>query len=66
MLVIHAAWDGGRLVLWAEAAANAGGGTSRAKVRPHPFAAPAAALIEELPHWGTRRPRRRARRSAAR
>nr|WP_225311175.1 DEAD/DEAH box helicase [Microbispora cellulosiformans] len=52
MLVLHAAWDGGRLVLWAEEAAGAEPVTSRAKVRPHPFAAPASALIAALPGWG--------------
>ncbi|MEU8276126.1 DEAD/DEAH box helicase [Microbispora bryophytorum] len=52
MLVIHAAWDAGRLVLWAEDAAGAAPSTSRAKVRPHPFAAPAGALAAALPGWG--------------
>ncbi|WP_169980552.1 DEAD/DEAH box helicase [Microbispora sp. H10836] len=52
MLVIHAAWDGGRLVLWAENSAGAGPSASRAKVRPHPFAAPASALAAALPCWG--------------
>ncbi|MEU7882333.1 DEAD/DEAH box helicase [Microbispora bryophytorum] len=52
MLVIHAAWDAGRLVLWAEDAAGAAPSTSRVKVRPHPFAAPAGALAAALPGWG--------------
>ncbi|MFC0863356.1 DEAD/DEAH box helicase [Sphaerimonospora cavernae] len=53
MLVIHAAWDGGRLVLWAEETTDAELVTSsRAKLRPHPFAASAAALTAELPRWG--------------
>ncbi|WP_244301759.1 DEAD/DEAH box helicase [Microbispora triticiradicis] len=52
MLVLHAAWDGGRLVLWAEETAGAEPVTSRAKVRPHPFAAPASALVAALPGWG--------------
>ncbi|WP_433500685.1 DEAD/DEAH box helicase [Sphaerimonospora sp. CA-214678] len=52
MLVIHAAWDGGRLVLWAEETTDAGPSTSRARIRSHPFAASAAALAAELPRWG--------------
>ncbi len=52
MLVIHAAWDGGRLVLWAEETTDAGPSASRAEIRPHPFAASAAALAAELPRWG--------------
>ncbi|GGO13776.1 DEAD/DEAH box helicase [Microbispora bryophytorum] len=52
MLVIHAAWDAGRLVLWAEDAAGAAPSATRAKVRPHPFAAPADALAAALPGWG--------------
>ncbi|MEU6411317.1 DEAD/DEAH box helicase [Microbispora sp. NPDC046933] len=52
MLVIHAAWNGGRLVLWAEETAGAEPVASRAEVRAHPFAAPADALAAELPRWG--------------
>ncbi|WP_405085953.1 DEAD/DEAH box helicase [Microbispora sp. NBC_01389] len=52
MLVLHAAWDGGRLVLWAEETAGAEPVTSRARIRPHPFAAPANALAAALPGWG--------------
>ncbi|MBX6383842.1 MAG: DEAD/DEAH box helicase [Microbispora sp.] len=52
VLVIHAAWDGGRLVLWAEETAGVEPAASRAGVRTHPFAAPAAVLAAELPRWG--------------
>ncbi|WP_185949596.1 SNF2-related protein [Microbispora sp. KK1-11] len=52
MVVIHAAWNGGRLVLWAEETAGAEPVASRAEVRPHPFAAPASTLAAELPRWG--------------
>ncbi|MGI5156309.1 DEAD/DEAH box helicase [Microbispora sp. CA-102843] len=52
MLVIHAAWDGGKLVLWAEETAGAEPVASRAEVRAHPFAAPASTLAAELPRWG--------------
>nr|WP_189181576.1 DEAD/DEAH box helicase [Microbispora rosea] len=52
MLVIHAAWNGGKLVLWAEETAGAEPVASRAGVRTHPFAAPSAVLAAELPRWG--------------
>ncbi|WP_432923485.1 SNF2-related protein [Microbispora sp. CA-135349] len=52
MLVIHGGWDAGRLVLWAEDAAGAEPGVSRAEVRPHPFAVPASTLAAELSRWG--------------
>ncbi|GLX03772.1 hypothetical protein Misp03_06990 [Microbispora sp. NBRC 16548] len=52
MIVIHAAWNGGRLVLWAEETAGAEPVASHAEVRPHPFAAPASTLAAELPRWG--------------
>ncbi|MEU7692355.1 DEAD/DEAH box helicase [Microbispora hainanensis] len=52
MVVIHAAWDGGRLVLWAEQTSGAEPVVSRAEVRPHPFAVPASVLAAELPRWG--------------
>ncbi|MEN3538262.1 SNF2-related protein [Microbispora sp. ZYX-F-249] len=52
MVVIHAAWNGGRLVLWAEDSAGAEPVASRAEVRPHPFAVPASTLAAELPRWG--------------
>ncbi|MBB2743893.1 UNVERIFIED_ORG: superfamily II DNA or RNA helicase [Microbispora rosea subsp. rosea] len=52
MIVIHAAWNGGKLVLWAEETAGAEPVASRAEVRPHPFAAPASTLAAELPRWG--------------
>ncbi|WP_169949581.1 DEAD/DEAH box helicase [Microbispora sp. H11081] len=53
MLVTHAAWDAGRLALWAEDTSRAAGpGASRARVRPHPFAAPQSALAAALPSWG--------------
>ncbi|MFI7628629.1 SNF2-related protein [Microbispora rosea] len=52
MVVIHAAWNGGNLVLWAEETTGAEPAASRAEVRPHPFAVPASALAGELPRWG--------------
>ncbi|GIH81293.1 helicase HelZ [Planobispora longispora] len=52
MLVIHGAWAGGRLALWAEDPPGPDVGASRAKVRPHPFAAPAADVVAGLPLWG--------------
>jgi SNF2 family DNA or RNA helicase len=46
MLVVHAVWSsGGRVCVWAEdATLPATGGSSRAKVRPHPFGASAVTL----------------------
>ncbi|MGJ6964109.1 DEAD/DEAH box helicase, partial [Streptosporangium sp. G11] len=41
-----------RLALWAEAPADPAASTSRAKVRPHPFAAPEAGLLDGLALWG--------------
>ncbi|MGW5260497.1 SNF2-related protein [Microbispora sp. NPDC004025] len=52
MVVIHAAWNGGRLVLWAEETTGAEPVASRAEVRPHPFAVPASTLAAELSRWG--------------
>ncbi|MFJ2029911.1 SNF2-related protein [Streptosporangium sp. NPDC087985] len=52
VLVIHGAWAGDRLVLWAEDAAGSASSTSRAKIRPHPFAAPAPAMADDLALWG--------------
>ncbi|GAB3140034.1 DEAD/DEAH box helicase [Microbispora hainanensis] len=52
MLVIHAAWDGGKLVLWAEQTTGVEPVASRAEARPHPFAVPASTLAAELPRWG--------------
>ncbi|MET8389775.1 DEAD/DEAH box helicase, partial [Streptosporangium canum] len=52
VLVIHGAWVGDRLALWAEDPAGPTPGASRAKVRPHPFAAPAAGLADGLSLWG--------------
>ncbi|GIH46856.1 intein C-terminal splicing region/intein N-terminal splicing region [Microbispora rosea] len=52
MVVIHAAWNGGKLVLWAEETTGAEPAASRAEVRPHPFAVPPSALAGELPRWG--------------
>ncbi|MBG0817997.1 DEAD/DEAH box helicase [Planomonospora sp. ID82291] len=52
MLVIHGAWTGDRLALWAEDPSRPASGASRAKVRPHPFAAPAAEIAAGLRHWG--------------
>ncbi|WP_329083810.1 DEAD/DEAH box helicase [Streptosporangium sp. NBC_01469] len=52
MLFVHGAWVGDRLALWAEDPAGRSGGPSRAKVRPHPFAAPVANMSRDLPLWG--------------
>lgn len=52
MLVVHGAWVGDRLALWAEDPAGQAVSASRAKVRPHPFAAPAARMTDDLPLWG--------------
>ncbi|WP_326824033.1 DEAD/DEAH box helicase [Streptosporangium sp. NBC_01756] len=54
MLVIHGAWSGDKLVLWAEDPAGPTSDVSRAKVRPHPFAAPAAVLADALSFRGVR------------
>ncbi|GAA2887148.1 DEAD/DEAH box helicase [Streptosporangium fragile] len=43
---------GDRLALWAEDPAGPTVSASRAKVRPHPFAAPAADLLDALELWG--------------
>ncbi|MGV9773019.1 DEAD/DEAH box helicase [Streptosporangium sp. NPDC003464] len=48
MLVVHGAWVDGRLGVWAEDTARAPGPASRATLRPHPFAAPAAVLATAL------------------
>ncbi len=44
MLIVHGGWAGGRLALWAEDPELPTTTTSRAKVRPHPFAPTAPAL----------------------
>jgi superfamily II DNA or RNA helicase len=44
MLIVHGAWAADRLVIWAEDPALPPTTTSRAAIRAHPFAAPAAAL----------------------
>jgi SNF2 family DNA or RNA helicase len=51
-LVIHGVWAGDRPVLWAEDPSRPVPGVSRAEVRPHPFAAPAADIVAGLQHWG--------------
>lgn len=48
MLVVHGAWVDGRLGVWAEDTARAPAPASRATLRPHPFAAPAAVLAAAL------------------
>ncbi|SFK77743.1 SNF2 Helicase protein, partial [Streptosporangium canum] len=48
MLVVHGAWVDGRLGVWAEDTARAPAPASRAALRPHPFAAPAAVLAAAL------------------
>ncbi|GGL51683.1 helicase HelZ [Planomonospora parontospora subsp. antibiotica] len=50
--MIHGVWVGDRLALWAEDPSRPALGVSRAKVRPHPFAAPAADVSACLRHWG--------------
>ncbi|HWS33970.1 MAG TPA: DEAD/DEAH box helicase, partial [Actinoplanes sp.] len=40
MLVVHGAWSPSRLIIWAEDPALPSTTTSRARSRPHPFAAP--------------------------
>ncbi|GAA1587186.1 DEAD/DEAH box helicase [Actinoplanes couchii] len=40
MLVVHGGWSPGRLIIWAEDPALPSTTTSRARSRPHPFAAP--------------------------
>ncbi|MFI9438408.1 DEAD/DEAH box helicase, partial [Streptosporangium sp. NPDC052375] len=52
MPVIHGAWLGERLVLWAEDPTCPGSDVSRAKIRSHPFAVPAAVLADGLSLWG--------------
>ncbi|MFF3669241.1 SNF2-related protein [Microtetraspora malaysiensis] len=52
MLVIHGAWCGGDLAIWAEDTRGGPATASRAKIRPHPFAAPAAAVAADLSLWG--------------
>ncbi|MBG0824331.1 DEAD/DEAH box helicase [Planomonospora sp. ID91781] len=52
MLVIHGVWAGDRLALWAEDPSRPAPGVSRAKVRSHPFSAPAADVAAGLRHWG--------------
>ena len=54
MLVVHGGWLDGHLALWAEDTARAPAGPSRAKARPHPFAATAPALAAALPVDGER------------
>ncbi|WP_328601167.1 DEAD/DEAH box helicase [Actinomadura physcomitrii] len=49
MLVAHGSWAGDRLVLWAERSGEVTRSTSRAKVRPHPFAASHADLVGAFP-----------------
>ncbi|GAA4219299.1 superfamily II DNA or RNA helicase [Streptosporangium album] len=56
MLVVHGAWVDGRLGVWAEDTALAPGSASRATFRPHPFAAPVAALGAVLPASASRSP----------
>ena len=48
MLIAHGGWVAGRLALWAEDPALPTTTTSRARLRPHPFAAPAAAVTTVL------------------
>ncbi len=48
MLVVHGAWMGSSLALWAEDPALPQSTTSRARRRPHPFAAPTRALAGTL------------------
>ena len=48
MLVVHGCWVPGQLALWAEDTAVTPSGSSRARVRPHPFAAAAGSLAESL------------------
>lgn len=49
MLVAHGNWTGDRLVLWAERSGEVTRSTSRARVRPHPFAASHADLVSAFP-----------------
>jgi superfamily II DNA or RNA helicase len=48
VLIVHGAWLDGRLGLWAEDTSLPAESTSRAKSRPHPFCASAAALATAL------------------
>ncbi|MFB9681786.1 DEAD/DEAH box helicase, partial [Streptosporangium vulgare] len=52
MLVVHGAWVDDRLALWAEDPAAPAPSTSRAKVRPHPFAAGDTVVLDGLTLWG--------------
>ncbi|WP_030923641.1 DEAD/DEAH box helicase [Streptosporangium amethystogenes] len=54
MLVVHGAWVGDRLALWGEDPDGSAGSVSRAraKVRPHPFAAPVTGMAGGVPLWG--------------
>ncbi|SNS15682.1 Superfamily II DNA or RNA helicase, SNF2 family [Streptosporangium subroseum] len=54
MLVVHGAWVDGRLGVWAEDTARAPLPASRAALRRHPFAAPAATLMAALNGAATR------------
>lgn len=49
MHVMHGCWAGDRLVLWAERPGAVARSTSRARVRPHPFAACHADLCAAFP-----------------
>jgi SNF2 family DNA or RNA helicase len=48
VLVVHGAWVGSSVALWAEDPALPRGTTSRARRRAHPFAAPAGGLASTL------------------
>ncbi|SDQ31893.1 DEAD/DEAH box helicase [Thermostaphylospora chromogena] len=48
MLVVHGAWSGGRLALWAEDTSSPPRPVSRARSRPHPFAADPGTLARAL------------------
>ena len=52
MLVVHGSWADDRLALWAEDSSGHNPGATRARVRPHPFAASASSLADDLPLWG--------------
>lgn len=49
MLVVHATWHHTRLAVWAEKPTSPTRASSRARVRPHPFAATGTELVGSVP-----------------
>src|SRR5690606_35218499 len=49
VLVVHATWHDTRLAVWAEKPTSPTRASSRARVRPHPFAATGTELVGSVP-----------------